>query len=760
MIRRHPVKSLTVALVVLVAGLVLAWFARPTYSVAPTVSPRPGESLVVVGVEGLSWSDVSAAGTPLLWGLLRDGATATVSVKAMGAVTCPTDGWATLGAGEAAGTQSVATQGTQAAGTGCGGLPPVSGDATSGYRVTGFEAIARASRAGPHHALLGLLGDSLAKVRTCVQAVGPGAALAAATSDDRVAHYAPFEATRLRHDLARCPVALVDIGALTVGQGTPADPATEASEAAGIAQVAEVAGVAQAAAVERRLARVLGAAPAGADVIVVGVSDLPADPAMGGGMQEGLRLLAATGPHYAPGMLASASTRLDGVAQLSDVTATILARGGARPVESIGGRALTVRPSASSSEASAEAKLTALTDLESRTEAMRRVVTPFLVIWLVGAALLLLALAMVWQRAQQQAQRQARPWQTRLTRSRMVRLAGVVAALTAAMPAATFLANLVPWWRWSSTTWALVALLIGVVMIISAGLAAISLRGPWAGSALGPMAALAGITAGVIGVDVMSGSHLQTASVFGLQPLIGGRFYGMGNVAFALYAPAVLLLIAALAHALLRREAPAAALVSASVIGACALAVDALPAWGADFGGPIALVPALGLLLLAIAGVRPSLGSVAAIVVAAALLVGGVSYLDWRRPPGQRSHPGRFVQTLLDGDAWEVVRRKLMQNVELLVAKPALLVVVLAVLALVAVVLIRPGAFGTAPFARLVAHAPLLRHGLLAVVVLAVIGFVTNDSGAAIPPVVLIITVPLVMVAAVCLDLVARARQR
>lgn len=731
-IRRHPVKSLAIALIALVVGLVLAWAARPTYSVAPTAPPRPGESLVIVGAGGLSWHDVSAAGTPLLWGLLRDGAAATVSVKAMGPITCPTDGWATLGAGEAAGTGDLGIE------TGCDGLPAVGGDATSGYRVSGFGAIAQASRSGPHRARLGLLGDSLATAGTCVQVVGPGAALAGATSDGRVAHYAPFEAATLRGDLARCPVAVVDIGTLAAD---PADPSTSATRGAGIG------------AVEQRLARVLGAAPAGADVIVVGVSDpqTEADADAGGGMEQGLRLLAATGPHYPPGMLLSASTRLDGVTQLSDVTATILARGGARPIEGIGGRALTVRPSANASEATAEAKLTALTDLESRTAAMRRVVTPFLVIWLVGAALLLLGVAACWRRTQ----RRARPWQARLTRSRMLRLVGAITVLTAAMPTATFLANLVPWWRWSSNTWVLVAVLTGVVLVISAGLAAVALRGPWAGSALGPMAALAAVTAGVIGIDLMSGSRLQTASVFGLQPLVGGRFYGMGNVAFALYAPAVLLLIAALAHALIRRGAPGAALVSASIIGVGALAIDVLPAWGADFGGPIAFVPALGLLLLAIAGIRPSLSSAAAIIVAAALLIGAVSYLDWRRPPEQRSHPGRFVQTLLDGDALEILWRKLMQNVELLVAKPALLVVVLAVIALVALILIRPGALGTAPFARLVAEAPLLRHGLLAVATLAVIGFFTNDSGAAIPPVALIITVPLVMVAVVSFHTIA-----
>lgn len=754
MIRRHPVKSLTLALLALVLALAFAYVARPTYAVAPPIATQPGDSLVVVGVGGLSWSDVSAADTPVLWGLLRDGSTANVSVKAMGETTCPTDGWATLGAGEAAGsgpeTEAGTGAGTVTSPPGCGPLPDVSGDASSGFRVSGFEAIAQASLDGPYRARLGLLGDAFAQTDRCIQAVGPGAALAAATADGLVSHYAPLQVGTLLSDLATCPVSLVDIGALTVDPGAQLSPATPAGQASQASQASQVATL------DQRLGQVLRAAPTGADVILVGISDDETSASSNGSGagrsgEPGLRVLAATGPHYPPGTFESTSTRVEGLAQLSDVSATILERGGAHPVTDLGGRPLTVHPTKNNSEATALAKQTALTDLESRTAAMRVVVAPFLVLWLGGVALLLAVLAFSWRRA--------RPWNVRLTRSRVLRLVNVVTRLTAAMPAATFLANLLPWWRWSSTTWVLVLILIVIVAVISLLLAEISRRGPWVGSALGPMAATAAITVAVIGIDLMTGSTLQTASIFGLQPLVGGRFYGMGNVAFAIYAPAVLLLIAALAHGLIRRGAPRLALVSTLVIGGAAVAVDVLPAWGADFGGPIALVPALGLLLLAVMGVRPSLRNLGVIVAAAAVILALVAYLDWRRPPEQRSHPGRFVQTLLDGGAWEVVWRKLMQNVDLLVAKPVLLVVVLVVLAGIAAILIRPGALGTAPFARLVAEVPLLRHALIAIAVMAAIGFLTNDSGAAIPPVATIITVPLVMMAVMSFMTIERRRR-
>ena len=321
MIRRHPVKTLVVLLLVMVAGLSLAYANRTTVAVPPTTQPKPGESLVVVGLGGLSWDDVSPEDTPTLWGLLRDGSAASVSVKSLRLTTCPTDGWATVSAGEAAGPDTSESRPT------CAPLPSVAGDAASGYRVIGFDELATASREAEFRARLGMLGDSFAAGKTCIQAIGPGAGLAAATSDGKVAKFAQFQTTTLVSDLAQCPVSIVDVGGIS------------ASDPDRTRHIEKINGV------ERRIDQVIDAMPNGADLLVVGLADRD--------QQERLRLLAATGPHYGPGLLASASTRLTGVAQLSDITATILQRGGVDPTAAIGGRALSVVPSANNSESTA-----------------------------------------------------------------------------------------------------------------------------------------------------------------------------------------------------------------------------------------------------------------------------------------------------------------------------------------------------------------------------------------------------------------------
>ena len=55
--------------------------------------------MVVVGLSGLRWSDVSATGTPTLWRLAGQGSVGNLVDYAVLPLTCPADGWLTLNAG-------------------------------------------------------------------------------------------------------------------------------------------------------------------------------------------------------------------------------------------------------------------------------------------------------------------------------------------------------------------------------------------------------------------------------------------------------------------------------------------------------------------------------------------------------------------------------------------------------------------------------------------------------------------------------------
>src|SRR5438445_3032451 len=70
-------------------------YAAPT----PALAAPDAAPVVVLGVSGLTWSEVSASATPALWGLVGDSAVAAVSVRTVAVVGCAADGWLTLNTG-------------------------------------------------------------------------------------------------------------------------------------------------------------------------------------------------------------------------------------------------------------------------------------------------------------------------------------------------------------------------------------------------------------------------------------------------------------------------------------------------------------------------------------------------------------------------------------------------------------------------------------------------------------------------------------
>jgi hypothetical protein len=143
-------------------------------------------------------------------------------------------------------------------------------------------------------------------------------------------------------------------------------------------------------------------------------------------------------------------------------------------------------------------------------------------------------------------------------------------------------------------------------------------------------------------------------------------------------------------------------------------------------------VPAFLLLALLLIGARVSLARLGAILGAAVVVVAGVAFLDWLRPADQRTHLGRFVQQLIDGDAWTVVSRKGGANLAILTGSPLSWMLPLTLVAVVWLVrpggLLRGGRSGLAP-----GDAAALRAGLVAVGLGQLIGTAVNDSGVALP---------------------------
>ncbi len=168
----------------------------------------------------------------------------------------------------------------------------------------------------------------------------------------------------------------------------------------------------------------------------------------------------------------------------------------------------------------------------------------------------------------------------------------------------------------------------------------------------------AALTVAAFTIEAALGGPMEPGSLLNSRPVAGGRWYGFGNVTFAVYAAAGLVLAGYVADRLRRRGRPVVALVGAAVIGFGVVLCEGWPTMGTDFGGVIALTPGVLWLLLVLSGVRVTWAKVLAVGACAVLAISAISYLDWRRGPAARTHLGNFVQRIIDGDALDIVSRK------------------------------------------------------------------------------------------------------
>jgi len=257
-----------------------------------------------------------------------------------------------------------------------------------------------------------------------------------------------------------------------------------------------------------------------------------------------------------------------------------------------------------------------------------------------------------------------------------------------------------------------------------------------------------GLTFLVLAADVVNGSRLQLSSLLGLNPLVGGRFYGLGNVSFALFGAATFLVAIAAAGRLHSSGRQTVAAVTVASIGLLAVVIDAAPMWGADAGGPPALIPGIALLVLAVLGVRVTWRRALTLVAATAGAVLVIALADWLRPAASRSHLGRFVQTLLDGNGSDVITRKLVQNLDTLTQTTVFAYLVPVGIVLTGWVCLRPDSRLARPFRPLFTDVDYVRQGLAALTLTLVVGLFLNDTGVAIPPVAWALAFPLVISAA------------
>ncbi|WP_156926085.1 hypothetical protein [Glycomyces arizonensis] len=679
----------------------------------PAPADGPG-GVVIVGVPGLTWSDITPSETPTLWDLAGAGASASMSVRTIGSWTCAEAGWASLGAGERAG--GAAPRDAQ-----CMAQSRIPSPVSRGgeWAVPHFDALAEANAAYNYGARLGALAEAVAglaaeqeaaaeaaaaageepvEVRDglCVAGIGAGAALAAADPDGQLAFWGSG-LDDLPDAMAACDIVIVDPGVIVgddaaidadtttdydaLGQDDADVPTDEAGEPGEEAEPDPVR-VAAAAEADAAVTDVAAALPERWRLMVAGIADSAAP--------SSLHPLIYTGYGIEPGSLSSATTGREGYVQLVDLAPTALDVVGADVPAAMSGRPATVDPDPDHTSAAAVADGVDETRASAAVDEVGWKFYGTLAVAGIGAVA-----AAVWL----------------LTGTdRWRRAARTVCLAVSAIPVAGVAAGIPPWWRAGHPE-------VAFWLIIAAGVAVLTAAAWLPGLRAGRRGALmiAVVTALLIAIDQFIGATWPLHTPLGYTAQVGARFAGLGNYAFAVFAAAVILIIA------FTPWRGRARYIGPVAIGVAATVVIGAPTFGSDVGGTLTIVAALVLTCLSLWGRRLSIGALALAAGCAAGVFALAGILDYLRPEADQTHLGRFVGAVLEGSAGSVLLRKADAAISS-IGTPLTYLVVAAVIGGWLIWRRRSPVRSAATEAAVV--------GLLAV---AVIGFAVNDSGVAVP---------------------------
>lgn len=641
-----------------------------------------GNAPIFIGVSGFSFEDLDPRTTPNLWKMMKSAQIGTITPRSVRATSCPVDGWLAVGSGRRAADEP-REECRQPA-------PPLDG------WVADWDVYSQVARGDNYDAGLGGLSESVPKI----QAFGPGAAIAAATPNGHVRGWSPVgedlaeKATQASED---GELSLIDLGNTTVdGYSLKA--------------------------LDKRVGTILqangwidgdasqGLSSGQTPVIFSSIAD-------GANKGSSMQAAMALDPGGEVGLLTSSSTRQPGLVQVPDIAPTLVELSGGEPMDNVAGAPMT-HDSAGSTW---ESRFQTVLDRQVAVTTQHELSTWF---FPVIASLMVGLLVLAWF---------LRKNHRALVLSGAYRL-GIVFA---AMPVSTYLVNTVPWERATNPDIAMLGALAGWSLILGA----IALLGPWRGHKFGPVLFVCVVTVLVLAYDVMSGSRLQMSTLLGEPLLIASRFYGIGNSALALYCCALLLAVAGFASMTQRRIVRILIVTIPVLVSAVILAA---PGLGTKFGSVPTLIIGVAYLVLAAASIRFSLKRMGLTVGIAGFVMLAVLFIDWLRPADQRTHFGRFFDSIISGEALGVLARKIGMNIDILTQSWMTLVLPLIIIGVFWLAL-APQRFSLHGMSAAYERIPLLRAGMISLAILLGVGTIINDSGIVVPAVGILFLVPVLV---------------
>ncbi|GID70702.1 hypothetical protein Acy02nite_85830 [Actinoplanes cyaneus] len=632
-------------------------------TIRPEGQDRRGAAdyVVVAAAAGLRWDDLDARRTPALWQEATKGSTGWLSVRSAHEVTCPADGWLTLGAGNYAAWDTRAVTGK------CPVVSPaVTRPDAIGASVTDQNTVVRTNQERlPYGTTPGALAESV----RCTVAVGPNAAVAAARPFGRVDQYAETLPADPGELLSECVLSIVDLGTIT-GTGAEREAAVAAADAV--------------------LARVLAARPERSTMLIAGVADTDTT--------SRLHVAIAEGEGWDGGWLTSAGTGREGYLQLVDLAPTVLAvLGKAAPEKLFAGYAATVSTGRTADPAAA---MQGRNDADRRAIAQHGVASIFFTVLAGVQVLLFAALVPVLMRARRHAGPVAPPLPPR----RLVAvLEAALIAAALAIPAA-LVADVAPWWSADHPAWMFGAATF-VLMLL--GTAAVRL-GPRYRMTLWPMGATATLSGIVIGVDLLTGARLQLNGVAGYSATHGVRYAGLGSVGLGVFVAALLLGAGCLAQWVGKTWRP----VVMVLFGGLGVVMVGSPYLGADPVGAIAVTAGVCVAAAMSSGGWLTFARVAWAAVGAIAVTVSFAAFDLHRSALEQGTLGRFLTALASGTAGPAMQRAVAANGQALVDSP------LSLLALAGALMLAFGQFSPwGGLSRVYGLHPALRAAVAGTVV-------------------------------------------
>lgn len=644
---------------------------------------------VVVVTGGVRWDQLDHARAPNLAQLGASGAMANLVPLATRGAPCPVDTWLAFSAGRQISERAISTTPT------CAQPPVAAGDV-----LPNWDRYTRALAATDPKAKLGRFAESLHKAGVTTHSIGDGGAYVLANgSGDVPANHTPNPLTvkelgeETARSAAKYDLTIVDADAESYASDQERDAARQLFQE----QRKELENDQQptptptdgigpenptppdtvdgstlqpdrrafSAINTLRVESILERVPAGTRVVIMSAVDIDTYSYM---QLFVMADVSAKGRIIPVGLAGSDSVRHEGLIQMLDVVPTLFEWAGADRT-GIAGSPISVARTAAACEQSQPCytnRVDELADQSLHANKMRTFRGEF-VQYMTWAAIGYFLLSLFFLARRFYASTLGR-------RRAYAKLWQWLGLTLSALPLASLVANYFGWWSASRPYVALFGgSWIGAGAVAAAALSLARLH------SLAPLTVVSCLTAALVAIDAATGSELMADSPVGFNLLTAARFYGIGNEAYALLASGALIGLAFLG-VWLRRWGGIAAGGAVLFIGLAIGAIDALPSMGADFGGVLSFVPALGLLVLLVARLRLSwrrLLVVGTVTMGAAV---AIAVADWMRPAESRTHLGRFVQSVADGDMFDVVGRKLSTNIRLLSASTHRWVVLAALL--------------------------------------------------------------------------------